>query len=41
MRDYLITIITATAAAWLLQHSAPPTPAAAAPAIAPSEAATH
>ena len=34
MRDYLITIITATAAAWLLQYGAPPAPAAAAPSTA-------
>ncbi|WEK43496.1 MAG: hypothetical protein P0Y64_01265 [Candidatus Sphingomonas colombiensis] len=31
MRDYLITIITATLAAWLLQQGAPPAPIAAGP----------
>ncbi|WP_298668840.1 hypothetical protein [uncultured Sphingomonas sp.] len=41
MRDYLITIITATAAAWLLQHTAPPSPVVAARATAPTGAATH
>lgn len=32
MRDYLITIATATLAAWLLQHGAPPGCAAGTPA---------
>lgn len=29
MRDYLITIVTATLAAWLLQYGAPPSCSAA------------
>ncbi|MFW2852997.1 hypothetical protein ACM61V_13900 [Sphingomonas sp. TX0543] len=40
MREYLVTIITATAAAWLLQQSAPP-PAQALPAGRPAGAATR
>ncbi|WP_265268870.1 MULTISPECIES: hypothetical protein [Sphingomonas] len=36
MRDYLITIITATAAAWILQYSVPPAPATPSPMATPS-----
>jgi len=41
MRDYLITIITATAAAWVLQYSVPPAPATPSPTATPSGTAAH